>query len=794
MKKKIYKITAILFVAVLFMGCKGKSSEFDESRPFSIVGLRFTTKTGDETDKVPLYENSTLDMHIVENEYGNEYYGGYYEPIEYLDCGMKCQILSYDFDEDMYRHSAYVNGKKTAGWVPLHHYGVIFDKKILFASIKAALEGNNDAICMLNSRYSEITVEEAVENVRYIIDYVGVERFKKLKPYQLNPHRDGNDEDSVIVTAIASLLDDSEPRNYRDKTNPLHLLAEVANKDTWEFLEQKISLMYFFRNAIFDSEGMSVQMHAVKAKNFDTLEYFYELGENNRDDKEKISQLIKSTKDNNGKSLADYVAECDDEKIKNFMAVYEPESKLSVDDCLEYLRGLEDWRNFQMLRVLYAPVPYTTYKELDFSGNDSFVYLINEDLQMAYGENLNIRDAPGKDGKVLGKLPYGTKVAVLEKGSEKVTIDEISDFWYKVSAKGLEGWCFGGYLANPVKYKNLEELKGDDEKLNDIYQSRLPGAPAEWLYQVDFENTKPTVIKETKLLSPKGDEITVKPLEKVEILEKIEGNSGENLWDYGMQDTNYSRQYFYRYNYYLVRTKDFKMGIIGGSALAHSSMSVCYNGPNVPVGGCESPYDFYVRLLFNPVRTDNYKTSYYAELFEVNHETKEIHALETGYTEGPEFEIGPVYLGDLNEGSPYFMELTAYRDFDMEKYNFFDEPTKVEPFYSFIFKTSLNWPEVSYNYYTVQRDTKVACNSLYKTSYDMEGKTEDNYYRYSYSYFETENRKVPECVLGEFELQQLDENGGHRCLGHRIEHFSLDSMTMKYESKRTEELDYAPEW
>lgn len=793
MKKNFYKITAILFAAVLFMGCKGKSSEFDESRPFSIVGLRFTTKTGDETDKVPLYENSTLDMHIVENEYGNEYYGGYYEPIEYLDGGMKCQILSYDFDEDMYRQSAYVNGKKTAGWVPLHHYGVIFDKKILFASIKAALEGNNDAICMLNSRYSEITVEEAVENVRYIIDYVGVERFKKLKPYQLNPHRDGNDEDSVIVTAIASLLDNSDPRNYRDKTNPLHLLAEVANKDTWEFLEQKISLMYFFRNAIFDSEGMSVQMHAVKAKNFDTLEYFYELGENNRDDKEKISQLIKSTKDKNGKSLADYVAECDDEKIKNFMAVYEPESKLSVDDCLKYLRGLEDWRNFQMLRVLYAPVPYTTYKVLGFVGNDSFVYLTNENDLMTYGENLNIRDSQGKSGKVIGKLPYGTQVKVLEKGNEKVTIDKITDFWYKVSANGLEGWCFGGYLANPVKYKNLEELKGDDEKLNDIYQSRLPGAPAEWLYQVDFEDNTPTVIKETKLLNPKGDEITVKPLEKVEILEKIEGNSGENLWDYGMQDTNYSRQYFYRYNYYLVRTKDFKMGIIGGSALAHSSMSVCYNGPDVPVGGCESPYDFYFRLLYDRNRTKNYRTKYYAELYEVSTKTGESHFLDTGERDGPGFEIKPAYLGETSERVPSMIEFIAYRDFDMAPYSFFDEPTEAEPFYTFIFETTLDGEEVSYNSYTVRLNSRIAYNSLYKLSYDTAGMSETNYFRYSYSYFESENRKHPECIFGEFEMYS-ERNGENKCMGHKIDHLSLDPMTMTYTSTQTENRDYAPEW
>ena len=785
--KKVILILTMIFAAVIFTGCKEKTPAIDETKPFAIVGLHFTVDTSNGENQFPLYKDSPLDIYIN----GDTRDLLYYDPVEYLDDGKKCQILSYDYEFN----SAYVNGKKIAGWVPVFHDAAKFDKEVLFWCIKFALKGNEEALTALTFNFKELTVAEAVENLQYIIDTVGAERFKKLRRW--------NSEDEVIIKATARLIELSAPQiDSTTLTNPLHLLAEVANEETWKFLDDRY-LSYFYKKAFFDDDGMSALAHAVKAGNIDAIRYFYEhdipnysfakIAETDLNDKEKIFPLIMSTKDHHGKSLADYVAECSDEKIRNFMTAYELNKNLSAEDCLEYLRGLEDWRNFQMLRVLYAPVPYTTYKELDFSGNDSFVYLINEDLQMAYGENLNIRDAPGKDGKVLGKLPYGTKVAVLEKGSEKVTIDEISDFWYKVSANGLEGWCFGGYLANPVKYKNLEEMKADDEKLNDIYQSRLPGAPAEWLYQVDFEDNTPTVIKETKLLSPKGDEITVKPLEKVEILEKIEGNSGENLWDYGMQDTNYSRQYFYRYNYYLVRTKDFKMGIIGGSALAHSSMSVCYNGPDVPVGGCESPYDFYFRLLYDRNRTKNYRTKYYAELYEVSTKTGESHFLDTGERDGPGFEIKPAYLGETSERVPSMIEFIAYRDFDMAPYSFFDEPTEAEPFYTFIFETTLDGEEVSYNSYTVRLNSRIAYNSLYKLSYDTAGMSETNYFRYSYSYFESENRKHPECIFGEFEMYS-ERNGENKCMGHKIDHLSLDPMTMTYTSTQTENLDYAPEW
>ncbi|WP_038074021.1 SH3 domain-containing protein [Treponema sp. C6A8] len=803
--KKLIAIFTILLVAVIFSGCKKKSPAIDKNRPFEIVGLTFTVDTHDGKYNFPMYKDSSLHYYSI-------------NPIEYLADGMKCQILSYNNEHE----SAYIKGKKNEGWVPVRYISAKFDKETLFWCIKAALEGNENARIALNFNFDDLTIKEAMDELHYIVDYVGVDRMKNIMRYSV--------EDLVILTAIARLIELSSsniPSNAG--TNPIHLLAEVANEVTWEYLDDSNAytdyaqgysdnyLQYFYRKAFLDDEAVSAQIHAIKAGNLDTLKYFYEhnipnyyfakIYETYIDDKKKIFSLMMSTKDYSGKSLADYVAECKDERIKNFMSMYEPAKCLSVNECLEYLRANEDCRNFQTLKVLYAPLPYTTYKVLNFEGNNTFVYLTDEDTLMAYDENLNIRDKPGKNGKVIGKLPYGTKVTVHDCGNEKVTIDNISDFWYKVSAKDLEGWCFGGYLANPVKYETLEELKGDDEYLNSLYRLRHGSTggyvPRNWLYQAEFETKTPIVIKETKLLSPRGEDITAKPFEKVQILGRIEGNPDEDLWDYGMQDTNYERQYFYRYNYYLVRTQNYQMGIIGGSSLVYDRMSVTYDGPDVPVGGCESPYDIYYRLLYNPEPTedyynpglaeDDYKVSSYAELYEVNYQTLETHRLETGYEDGPGFELEPVFLGNTYEGRPEEIEFIAYRDFDMKPYDFWGEATDFEPFYTFIFRTTLYGDNVSYNAYTVKMKRRLAFHGLYRDSYNTTGGRESYYSRYSYCYFESKNRNMPQCIFGEYDTYS-DRSGHQSCHSHTGEHLALESISMQYQTIKSENLDYVPEW
>lgn len=60
---------------------------------------------------------------------------------------------------------------------------------------------------------------------------------------------------------------------------------------------------------------------------------------------------------------------------------------------------------------------------------------------------LNLRDAPGTGGKIIGRLSQGEKVAILEEGASRETIDNKTAPWYKVETiDKKQGWVFGGYL------------------------------------------------------------------------------------------------------------------------------------------------------------------------------------------------------------------------------------------------------------------------------------------------------------------------------------------------------------
>jgi tetratricopeptide (TPR) repeat protein len=60
---------------------------------------------------------------------------------------------------------------------------------------------------------------------------------------------------------------------------------------------------------------------------------------------------------------------------------------------------------------------------------------------------LNLRDKPGLDGKVVGRLSEGEKVLVLGKSDAAETIDGKAAYWYDIETVDKKrGWAFGAYL------------------------------------------------------------------------------------------------------------------------------------------------------------------------------------------------------------------------------------------------------------------------------------------------------------------------------------------------------------
>ncbi len=61
-------------------------------------------------------------------------------------------------------------------------------------------------------------------------------------------------------------------------------------------------------------------------------------------------------------------------------------------------------------------------------------------------ENLNVRDSPKFDGKIIGRIEKKTEITLYGKNKNINSIDDIEALWYKVKLPyGKEGWIFGAY-------------------------------------------------------------------------------------------------------------------------------------------------------------------------------------------------------------------------------------------------------------------------------------------------------------------------------------------------------------
>ncbi len=71
------------------------------------------------------------------------------------------------------------------------------------------------------------------------------------------------------------------------------------------------------------------------------------------------------------------------------------------------------------------------------------------------GSNVNLRVSPDLNAIRIKQLKTNDTCAIIEQG-KKETINDATDYWYKVSFKHKEGWIFGAFTslklpAGPVK-------------------------------------------------------------------------------------------------------------------------------------------------------------------------------------------------------------------------------------------------------------------------------------------------------------------------------------------------------
>ncbi|MDR0447637.1 MAG: SH3 domain-containing protein [Treponema sp.] len=84
-------------------------------------------------------------------------------------------------------------------------------------------------------------------------------------------------------------------------------------------------------------------------------------------------------------------------------------------------------------------------------------------------ENVNLREEPGTNARVIKTLERGSMVQVLDSGRE-VTINGINARWIFVETEGGEkGWCFGGYLAVNKEISLLAGIWADGVDGNGLF-------------------------------------------------------------------------------------------------------------------------------------------------------------------------------------------------------------------------------------------------------------------------------------------------------------------------------------
>ncbi len=112
-------------------------------------------------------------------------------------------------------------------------------------------------------------------------------------------------------------------------------------------------------------------------------------------------------------------------------------------------------------------------------------------LYQCTGDNVNLRNSPGLEGKLVGKIKEDVILIQLEKSMDTSQIGDTRDYWYMVAnLSGLRGWIFGKFLkpVDPGDFKDQEtaEVWAFEEDFSEWTGSHTPknwihvtGAPSE---------------------------------------------------------------------------------------------------------------------------------------------------------------------------------------------------------------------------------------------------------------------------------------------------------------------------
>lgn len=112
-------------------------------------------------------------------------------------------------------------------------------------------------------------------------------------------------------------------------------------------------------------------------------------------------------------------------------------------------------------------------------------------LFVCTGDNVNLRNSPGTNGAIVGKIAHEAILIQLEKTMDTFQVGDTRDYWYRISnLKGLQGWIFGKFLAPldiakfPVEEK--KEVWSFEDSFTDWTDSNTP---KNWIHVADSDST-----------------------------------------------------------------------------------------------------------------------------------------------------------------------------------------------------------------------------------------------------------------------------------------------------------------
>jgi len=110
-----------------------------------------------------------------------------------------------------------------------------------------------------------------------------------------------------------------------------------------------------------------------------------------------------------------------------------------------------------LVGLLFNFVLATTAQDESNRIVSSYYIFENGSTEILYGDNVVLRKAPNANSDAIDTLSIGTEIKIIESTEEKMSINGLESFWYKVKHDKKTGYILGGLIA--LDHKEIDEVK-----------------------------------------------------------------------------------------------------------------------------------------------------------------------------------------------------------------------------------------------------------------------------------------------------------------------------------------------